>query len=165
MTANTIHAGLPGYTGPKYGWFTLLHHAGPLLEYSDDVGERLDYIDRDKLPDERAIRRAHILYFDPARLPDAEWRRADAEWRRADAELRRAEVGRQIAEVELRRADAELRRADAEWRRAEAKWRRADAEWRRALQPYAAIIEAFIRANVPDYRWNGSEIIFIRAQT
>ena len=116
MTANTIHAGLPGYTGPKYGWFTLLHHAGPLLEYSDDVGERLDYIDRDKLPDERAIRRAHILYFDPARLPDAEWRRADA-------------------------------------------------EWRRALQPYAAIIEAFIRANVPDYRWNGSEIIFIRAQT
>ena len=57
-----LRPGLPGYTGPKSGLFAVIHH-GELFEYSHDVFERLDYIDKEKPENERKTRRENILYL------------------------------------------------------------------------------------------------------
>ena len=51
--------------GPQSGCFTFLHHQGPLLEQSDDVMERVNYILQTKPKVERHARLRHI-YFVPA---------------------------------------------------------------------------------------------------
>ena len=62
-TPNTLFPGLPGYTGPTKGWFSLLHHAGGLVEWSDNVMERVDYINRNKPKSEINTRLRHIVYL------------------------------------------------------------------------------------------------------
>ena len=62
MTINDRFPGLPDYVGPTKGWFTLLHHEGPLYEVSVDVTERFDYINRHKPAHEVAIRLRHIVF-------------------------------------------------------------------------------------------------------
>jgi hypothetical protein len=66
---NHLFPGLPDYTGPTVGFFSLLHHQGPLVEWSDNVMERIRYIDREKPLRERDIRKAHIVYLDPKKIP------------------------------------------------------------------------------------------------
>ena len=63
---NTLYPGKPDYTGPTSGYFTLLHHEGPLIEWSDNVMERIMYINNYKPASEREIRKAHIIYLDPS---------------------------------------------------------------------------------------------------
>ena len=90
-----LRPGLPGYTGPKSGLFAVIHH-GELFEYSHDVFERLDYIDKKKPENERKTRRENILYlgecpalaeYDKAR---AEYYKAAAEYAKAWAECNKA---------------------------------------------------------------------------
>jgi len=69
--------------------FTLLHHEGPLLEWSDDVMERIKYINEQKPEDERAIRLRHIVFF-PEELMGEKLQKADAELQKAYAELQKA---------------------------------------------------------------------------
>ena len=78
---NTLFPGLPDYIGPEKGLFTLLHHEGPLAEWSDDVLERIDYINKHKPKDEIDIRLRHIVYIPEGLFP--EWDKAYSEWDKA----------------------------------------------------------------------------------
>ena len=51
------------YRGPTSGWFSLLHHADDLVEWSDNVMERVRYIVSDKPAREQAIRLRHIVFL------------------------------------------------------------------------------------------------------
>ena len=51
--------------GPHKGWFTLLHHEGPVLEESHDVIERLDFILKEKPEHERLTRLINIVHVPP----------------------------------------------------------------------------------------------------
>ena len=86
---NKLYPGLPDYTGPIKGMFTLLHHEGPLLEWSHDVMVRVAYIKREKTPKEIPTRLRHIVHY-PDHLIPAEWQKANAEWQKAYAEWQKA---------------------------------------------------------------------------
>ena len=51
------------YRGPTSGWFSLLHHADNLVDWSDNVMERIQYIISDKPASEQAIRLRHIVFL------------------------------------------------------------------------------------------------------
>jgi hypothetical protein len=132
---NRLYPGKPDYRGPKKGYFTLLHHGGPLLEWSDDVMERIAYIIAGKPERERAIRLQHIVFF-PKKLWGKKLQKAYAEWQKAYAEWRKAA---------------------AEWQKAAAEWQKAAAERQKA---YADKILAYLKKHVKDCRWNGTELVF-----
>ena len=181
---NTRYPGKPDYTGPTEGLFTLLHHEGPLLEWSDDVMKRVKYINEQKPEYERAIRLRHIVFFpenlwgEKLQKADAEWQKADAEWRKAYAERhkayaewqkvyaewRKAYAERHKAYDEWQKAYAEWQKADAEWQKAYAEWRKADAEWRKAYDEWqkadADKILPYLKQHVEDCKWNGSTLVF-----
>ena len=46
--------------GPQSGYFTLLHHKGPLVEESNNLMERIDYILQEKPEQEHLLRLRHI---------------------------------------------------------------------------------------------------------
>src|SRR3990167_8136857 len=135
---NKLYPGLPDYVGPKSGFFTLLHHHGPPIEWSHDVMERVKYIQKDKAAHERPIRLRHIVYVQKKMIPkpvqkaEAEWQKAEAEWRKAEAEWRKAEAEWRKADAEWGKAEAKRQKAEAEWGKAEAKRQKAEAEWRKA---------------------------------
>ena len=146
---NTRYPGKPDYTGPTKGLFTLLHHEGPLLEWSDDVMQRVKYINEQKPEHERAIRLRHIVFFpenlwgEKLQKECAKWRKADAKWRKADAEWWKA--------------DAKRRKADAEWEKADDEWWKECAEWQKAE---ADKILPYLKQHVEDCKWNGSTLVF-----
>jgi hypothetical protein len=109
---NTEWPGLPDYTGPKTGWFTLLHHEGPHYEFSHDVAERIDYINEHKPAHERPIRLRHIRFVSEDAPP------ALAEYERVTATaLAEYERVRAPAWAEYERVTATAReRLDAEIR-------------------------------------------------
>lgn len=51
------------YQGPTSGWFSLLHHGDDLVEWSDNVMKRVQYIVSHKPADEQALRLRHIVYL------------------------------------------------------------------------------------------------------
>ena len=51
------------YRGPASGWFSLLHHADNLVEWSDNVMERVQYIVSNKPASEQAVRLRHIVFL------------------------------------------------------------------------------------------------------
>lgn len=55
--------------GPHQGYFTLLHHQGPIIEESENVMERVGAILRDKPPAEHYTRLRHIYP-----IPLAAWK-------------------------------------------------------------------------------------------
>ena len=89
---------------PITGWYTFLHHMEP-IEWTDDLGERLRYIDRAKPVHELAIRRRCIVAVPEERLPAgyAEARRVYFSsrqfyaWERVYAEARGAVRGELLA--------------------------------------------------------------------
>jgi len=155
---------------PKAGWYWLLHHE-QLLEWTDDIDERWQYIINNKPADEIDLRLSEMAPVKgvlPQQIIDvcaeweracAEWERAWAEWKRADAERKRADAERERADAERERADAERERADAERERACAEWRRADAERKRAYAELGPDIEALHRQECPNSKWNGKTIL------
>jgi len=167
---NTLYPGLPDYTGPTKGLFTLLHHEGPLLEWSDDVMERIKFINEKKPEDERAIRLRHIVFF-PEKLrgkkmwkADAERQKAYTEWKKAYTEWKKAYAERQKAYTEWKKAYAERQKADAEWQKAYTKWQKADAEWQKAYAEWkkadADKILTYLKKHVKDCKWDGSTLVF-----
>lgn len=52
---NTQHPGQPNYLGPQEGWFLFIHH-NIILEYSDDIQQRVEYILRVKPKHEQKTR-------------------------------------------------------------------------------------------------------------
>ena len=116
-TMNKLYPGLPDYTGPTKGMFTLLHHEGPLLEWSDNVMKRVKYIREHKAQSERDIRLRHIVFF-PKKLWSKKMQKAEAEWQKAKPDGKRARDqhqedcqrhgrGGDVAELRWRREQAE----------------------------------------------------------
>ena len=52
---NKTHPLLPNYTGPVSGFFIFVHHEG-ILEWSNNILERVDYVRSDKPKAEQAAR-------------------------------------------------------------------------------------------------------------
>ena len=134
------------YRGPTSGWFSLLHHADNLLvEWSNNVMERVQYIVSDKPANEQAIRLRHIVFLGD-RGADYYNKRAslDADYYAklaplyADYEAKRASLG----------ADYYAKRASL----------RADYEAKRA--PLDAKIIDYIKPLIDDFAWNGKELVF-----
>ena len=74
--------------GPHEGEFSFLHHAGPVVEKSYDVMERVDCIVTEKAqketPEQIYTRLRHIYWIDTlALLPECQ--EAYAKWQEADA--------------------------------------------------------------------------------
>ena len=80
------------YRGPTSGWFSLLHHADNLVEWSNNVMERVQYIVSDKPANEQAIRLRHIVFLGD-RGADYEAKRASLY---ADYEAKRAPLDAKI---------------------------------------------------------------------
>ena len=140
-----LRPGLPGYTGPKSGLFAVIHH-GELFEYSHDVFERLDYIDKKKPENERKTRRENILYLGECPAL-AEYDKAQAEYYKALAECNKA-----LAEYD--KALAEYYKALAEYYKAQAEY---DKAW--ATVDHAAVL-SYIRQHIPDFPWDGKQLVF-----
>ena len=102
---NLLYPGLPNYVGPKSGYFTLLHHEGPLMEWSHNVMDRIDFIKREKSSIEVPIRLRHIVHYAIELTPGS---------------VQKAEAERQKAYTERLKAEAEWQKAEAEWLKAEA---------------------------------------------
>ena len=139
---NKLYPGKPNYTGPTKGFFTLLHHEGPLLEWSDNVMERIDFIRREKAKSEIPVRLRHIVAF-----PDSAW----------TPSMQKARAECQEAHAKWYKAEAECQEADAECQEAYAKWYKADAECQEA---YAKTVSVYLHQHVTDCKWNGKELVF-----
>ena len=62
---NNKFPGLPDYVGPSQGFFAFVHH-DKLVEWSDDIQERIDYIKKAKPTHEQEVRLSHLLYLGKA---------------------------------------------------------------------------------------------------
>ena len=59
---NDRFPGLPDYVGPTSGWFHAVHHSRNIIEWSDGINERVEYIRANKPPNEINIRLANLMY-------------------------------------------------------------------------------------------------------
>ena len=145
--ANKRYPGKPNYTGPKHGYFALLHHLGPIVEWSNNVMERTWYINRYKPEHERAIRLSHIVYVPPSMVPDAV-RKARDKYRKASAEYFKARFKPDDADYRSKRERFLM--AQETWEMTEDNWRRSDGKK----------LLAYLKRHVKDCRWNGTELDF-----
>ena len=159
MTAlNTRYPGRPHYTGPKSGFFLLIHH-GQLVEYSHDIFERLDYIDKMKPESERAWRRHCIVSVKLSELPleivvaYAIWDKAYATWDKARATWDKAHATRDKAYTTREKACATRDKAYATWNK-------AYATWDKALRANNDHLTTLLTKHVPNHTWNGEELVF-----
>jgi len=123
---------------PKSGWYWLLHHE-QLLEWTDDIDERWQYIVENKPKNEIDLRLSEIAPVRgdlPKQIIDAyaERKRAYGEWERAYAERGRAERG-------------------------QAERERAYGEWKRAYDKHKTRLEVMHKLECPDSKWNGKTIL------
>ena len=142
---NRLYPGNPNYRGPRHGYFTLLHHSGPIVEWSNDVMERVVFIKRAKAPHEIPIRLRHIVFV-PKKMQSkyvrdayAKWQDAYAKWQDADAKY------------------AKWQDAYAKWHDAYAKWQDAYAKWQDADKEQ---LLAYLHKHVKDCKWDGKHLRF-----
>ena len=130
LPLNTLFPGLSNYIGPTLGWFTLLHHEGPLAEWSDNVLERIDYINKHKPKDEIDIRLRHIVYFPKGLFPKFD-----------------------KAYLEYDKARSKYEKACSEYDKARSKYKKASSK-------YDKKVLAYLKKHIPDCQWNGRELEF-----
>ena len=152
---NTLFPGLPDYTGPKNGLFTLLHHEGPLAEWSSNIQGRIDYINKHKPKSEIDIRLRHIVYIPKGAIP---------ELNKARSELDKARSELDKAYLEYDKACSKYEKACSEWDKARSEYDKARSEWDKACSKFdkasLKFILPYLRKHVPDCRWNGRELEF-----
>lgn len=100
--ADTTHPLKPNYTGPTKGWFAWVHH-GTILEWSDNIIERTDYVHKNKPEHEMGARIEHMVHV-PDRLIPKYFKEARAKWREADAKL--YEAAAKLYEAAAKREEA-----------------------------------------------------------
>ena len=153
---NKLFPGRPNYTGPKSGPFGLLHH-GKLWEWSHDVIERVDYVQREKPENERAIRLHNMIFLGGCSVfkgkSQADYNKACVDWDKTRADYHKAFADLQKVWADWYKVWADLDKAQADYHKVRAAWNRA--------HPNAnAKILAYIRKHIPDCAWNGKELIF-----
>ena len=146
MTINKLFPGRPNYVGPKSGPFALLHHS-ELWEWSHDVTERVDYVQREKPEHEQKIRLHNMIYLGGCAVfkgkAGADWNKAWVDWNKAG--------------VDWNKAGVDLSKARVDWNKAEANWNK--------VNPNAdAKILAYIKKHIPNCAWGGKELIFPEAR-
>ena len=161
---------------PRSGWFRFLHHRTP-LEWSNNVDERLAYIQKEKPPHEVGGRLAAIIRIPDDAVPLAlreAWRAyEEAGWVRAEAGRAYEEAGRAYEEAgrvreeawpyeEAGRVHGEAWRAYEEAGRVRAEAGRAYAEAGRAYNTTDFVLQF---GPLPEgVTWNGKELIFACGQ-
>lgn len=129
---NTRYPGRPDYTGPKEGFFGFIHH-DQLLEYSRNIDERLDYIDRFKPGHQRAWRRHCMVY-----------------------------LGDVLPEKLIKVGSARIKTEDA-YNKAEDAYNKAWDAYNKARHTYAPEVLAILTKLVPDHTWDEKELVFDNA--
>ena len=79
---NKTHPLLPNYTGPVSGFFIFVHHEG-ILEWSNNILERVDYVRSDKPKAEQAARAKALQAVPLDAVSDATntaWQAYDTAW-------------------------------------------------------------------------------------
>ena len=122
------------YRGPTSGWFSLLHHADNLVEWSDNVMERVQYIVSNKPASEQAVRLRHIVF-----LGDSG----------ADYEAKLASLDADY--------EAKLASLDADYK---AKRPSLYADYKAKRAPLDAKIIGYIKPLIDGFAWNGKELVF-----
>ena len=147
---------LPDYDGPTSGVFSCVHH-NILAEFSWNILERLEVIDRDKPERERATRKSSIVYLDPTSQP---WEQPFREYdvARATGDAARAKYGVTMAEYDAAMTTYGV--AAAKCVAALAEYVAAAAKYVAAMTKYASQIEAQIHALIPDLPWDGKALVF-----
>ena len=144
------------YRGPTSGWFSLLHHADNLVDWSDNVMERIQYIISDKPASEQAIRLRHIVFLGDRGIDyRAKLAALDANYAAKYAPL--------YADYRAKRDPL-----DADYR---AKLAALDADFRAKLDALYPDYEAkcasldakiidYIKPLIDGFAWNGKELVF-----
>lgn len=130
---NKRYPGRANYTGPKSGFFLLVHH-DLIVGHSHDIYERLEFIDNYKLRNERAWRRHCMVYVRPRELP--------------------AEVVEKIAAE--RKARSVYDHSICAW----PVYRKVYYALRTTADEYAKELEVLLTKYVPDHTWDGEELVF-----
>ena len=144
---NLLYPALPNYKGKTKGFFTLLHHAEHLIEWSDNVMERIEYIIKEKPEEEREIRLRHIMYVPDSLIP-VKLRKALAASYKARAAYKKARAASYKALAAFYKASAALYEASVAF----------DKEW--AASDKSKTLLAYLQKHVQDCLWNGTEIVF-----
>ena|SRR3990167_7261663 len=129
---------LPDYDGPKKGWFHAIHHADDIVEWSDNITERIDFINKNKLDSEIPIRLSNLMYvgdYQPA--CDYRAKRAPLD---ADYKARRALLTLYEARCVTLYADYEAKCAPY-------------ADYKAKCAPLDAEILIFVKQHNPDSVW------------
>ena len=174
-TANTLYPGLPNYIGETKGWFTLLHHSDHLIEWSDNVMKRIEYINKKKPEHERKTRLRHIVYVPNSLVPDelqkawaardkawAACQKASAAYGKAWAACGKAWAARDKASAAYGKAWAAYQKAWAACDKAWAAYGKAWAAYQKAWAAYEndKNVLAYLHKHVENCKWNGKEIVF-----
>jgi hypothetical protein len=170
MNQNKLFPGRPNYTGPTSGWFGLLHH-DLLYEESHDVHERVEYVKKNKPEQEVETRLHNMIFIDPVLCPSVLTNKAKREPLYADYEAKRKPLYADYkAKCALLYADYEAKRkplyADYEAKRKpleadyKAKRKPLEADYKAKCAPLDVKIEQYIRSQIPDCAWNGTNLVF-----
>ena len=158
---------------PRSGWFRFLHHKTP-LEWSDNVDERLTYIQAEKPPHEVGGRLATIIRVPDDAVPlalrearqtfEGAGRAYEEAWRtfeEARREAARAYQEAGWASEEARRACGEARQAYGEADRA---YQEAGWAYRKAERAYNTRDFVLQFGPLPEgVTWDGKELVFASA--
>ena len=137
---NTLYPGRPNYTGPTSGVFTFVHHQ-QLVEWSDNINERIAYIRSDKPKHEVESRLYHLLYLDVPELTKArdDWDKAREDWDKAHEDFYQGYFT---------------------WYIANEAWAKAWKDLNRVLNNFKPEIMTYVNKHIPDHRWDGKELRF-----
>jgi len=142
---------------PKAGWYWLLHH-DTIVEWTDNIDERWDYVCSEKPYGELAVRQK---WMRPVKgtLPE-ELLTARAKCNEARAKCNEARAKCNKAWAKCNEARAKYYKAWAKYREAQTKYDKAREKCNEARAKYQPQIEALMREELPGVPWDGEQLVF-----
>ena len=154
---NTIYPLKPNYTGPTKGWFAWLHH-DTVLEWSDNVIERTDYVFKNKPKHEMKARTEHMIVIPDEFIPKFLEKAWEA-WEKARGEAWEAgEKARGAREAEEKAWEAREEALDKAWEARENAQEAWEKTWEKAAKNPRII--KYLKENTP-YAWSESNSTLI----
>ncbi|MFQ5330068.1 MAG: hypothetical protein ACE5D4_08795 [Thermodesulfobacteriota bacterium] len=185
---NNLYPAKANYKGKTKGWFTCPHH-NHIVEYHENIMERVIEIPEVKPKNEIETRFNHIVYVPDDLVPEYA-KRARAAHDKAEAAYRRAWAARGKARAAYDKtcdayykaraaydktcdayykaraahdkAEAAYRRAWAIYRKARDAHDKAEVAYRKALKKANKnpTLNKYLKEHVEDCKWDGKEIVF-----
>ncbi len=159
---NLLYPLKPNYKGKTKGWFAWLHH-DTILEYSENVLERTEYVFACKPKNEIKERTEHMIYIPDNLLPKYLYE--------AKEKLYEAEEKLYEAKEKLYEAEEKLYEAKEKWHEAKEKWheakeklyeaeeKRDEAEEKSSCSPK---VIKYLKDNTP-YSWDNDNKTLVSA--